>query len=59
MSNDEPRGTVQGKKMQGVEGTVELYLEGITNIDIYLESELVTENEDSSLQHFSIGDFLE
>lgn len=45
--------------MQGVEGTVELYLEGITNIDIYLESELVTENEDSSLQHFSIGDFLE
>lgn len=29
VSNDEPRGTVQGKKMQGVEGTVELYLEGI------------------------------
>lgn len=33
---------------------------GITNIDIYLESELVNDNKDSGIQqHFSIGDFLE
>ncbi len=30
-----------------------------TNIDIYLESELVADKEDSSLQHFSIGEFIE